>query len=121
MTIESRIGIIGGNGWIGSALAKAAFGSGLVGPGQLILSGRSEPASVEPSGAQWTRDNAELAEKTDVVVLSVRPEHFSDVRINAAGKLVVSVMAGVAVQRISARTDARAVVRAIPNAAAAIG
>lgn len=121
MTIEARIGIIGGNGWLGNAIAQAAVASGAIRAERLTLSGRSElSAAAQIPGARWTRDNAELVENSDVVVLSVRPEQFSGVSINAGGKLVISVMAGVTAQTIAERTGATEIVRSIPNAAAAI-
>ncbi len=121
MTIDARIGIIGGNGWLGNAIAQAAVASGVLGAGQLILSGRSDNrGTADVPGARWTKDNGELVERCDVIVLSVRPEQFSGVRIDARGKLVVSVMAGVPARTIAERTGATEVVRSIPNAAAAI-
>lgn len=120
-TIDARIGIIGGNGWLGGAVARAALASGAVDPSRLTLSGRSEDrgAATMP-GVGWTRDNGELVERSDVVVLSVRPDQLPGVRIDARGKLVVSVMAGVPASAIAERTGAAEVVRSIPNAAAAI-
>jgi pyrroline-5-carboxylate reductase len=85
------------------------------------LSGRSDNrGAVEIPGASWTKHNGELVDRSDVVVLSVRPDQFPGVRIAARGKLVVSVMAGVPAHAIAERTGADEVVRAIPNAAAAI-
>lgn len=121
MTIEARIGIIGGNGWLGNAMAQSAVATGCVDPARLTLSGRSDNrGAVVIPGAHWTKDNEELVQRSDVVVLSVRPDQFPGVTIAAAGKLVISVMAGVPARVIAKRTGASAVVRAIPNAAAAI-
>ena len=121
MTIEARIGIIGGNGWLGNAIAQAAIATGSVDPARLTLSGRSDNrGAAELPGAHWTKDNAELVDRSDVVVLSVRPDQFPGVHIAAHGKLVISVMAGVPARAIAERTGADEVVRAIPNAAAAI-
>src|SRR5699024_3470103 len=107
MTIDARIGIIGGNGWLGSAIAKAAVASGTVAPDRLTLSGRSDKrGAADTPGAHWTRDNRELVDNSDVVVLSVRPEQFPGVDIDASGKLVVSVMAGVSAQVIAEQTRA---------------
>ena len=122
MAIAIRIGIIGGNGWLGNAIAAAAVGSGAIDPGFLTLSGRSDSrGSVAIPGAHWTKDNAELVRRSDVVVLSVRPDQFPAVAIEAADKLVISVMAAVPAKTIAERTGARRIVRAIPNAAARIG
>ena len=121
MAIDVRLGIIGGNGWLGNAIAQAAVASGLLEADRLVLSGRSGLApEAEIPGAGFTTDNASLAARSDVIVLSVRPEQFPDVHIDARGKLVVSVMAGVTARTIAERTGATRIVRAIPNAAAAI-
>jgi pyrroline-5-carboxylate reductase len=120
MTIESRIGIIGGNGWLGGAIAEAAVASGTVDPARLMLSGRSDKRSVTIPGVRWTTDNRELVQASDVVVLSVRPDQFPGVDIDAGGKLVISVMAAVPARAIAERTGADEVVRAMPNAAAGI-
>lgn len=119
--MEARLGIIGGNGWLGNAMARAAVAAGAVDPARLTLSGRSDNRGpVEIPGACWTNDNRELVGRSDLVVLSVRPDQFHGVRVDARGKLVVSVMAGVPARAIAERTGAEEVVRSIPNAAAAI-
>ena len=121
MTLEARIGIVGGNGWLGNAIARAAVAAGAIDPARLTLSSRSDRRDAAAiTGARWTKDNGELVDRSDVVVLSVRPDQFREVRIAARGKLVVSVMAGIPAHVIAEHTGADAVVRAIPNAAAAI-
>jgi pyrroline-5-carboxylate reductase len=122
MAIAERIGIIGGNGWLGNAIASAAVTSGTIDPARLTLSGRSDkPGATAIPGAYLTKDNAELVDRSDVVILSVRPDQFSAVAIDASGKLVISAMAAVPAKTIAERTGASRVVRAIPNAAARIG
>lgn len=121
MTIDMRIGFIGGNGWLGNAIASAAVASGAIAGDRLILSGRSDKRGALPvPGAHLTRDNAELVLAADVVVLCVPPQDFHALDIDASAKLVISVMAGVTAREITARSGAREVVRAIPNAAASI-
>jgi len=115
-----RIGIIGGNGWIGGAVARAVVGTGLVPAESLALSCRSAPPGWLPE-AQWTHDNQALADRSDVVILSVRPQDWPAIAVTAPGKLVVSVMAGVTHADISARLGTDRVVRALPNAAAEVG
>lgn len=118
MRITQHIGIIGGNGWLGNAMALAAVERGLVASAQLTLSSRSGTRGANAiAGAHWTRDNVELAARSDIIVLSVRPQQFAEVQIEAPEKLVVSVMAGVPAAAIAARTGASRVVRAMPNAA----
>jgi pyrroline-5-carboxylate reductase len=115
-----RVGIIGGAGWLGTAIAKALVVSGTVAPGQLTCSYRSrKPES--PMACAWTPDNRRLVEQSDVVVLSVRPGDWNGVDIDAGDRLVISVMAGVTVEDIAKRTGSPRVARALPNAAAEIG
>lgn len=121
MLSDVRLGILGGNGWLGNAIAQALVASGTLPAERLIRSGRSGlRAEAEIAGARFTSDNDELVGQSDIVVLSVRPEQFADVKIDARGKLVVSVMAGVTAKAIAGATGATEVVRSIPNAAAAI-
>lgn len=114
-----RIGIVGGNGWIGGALARALVAAGYP-AAQLTLSCRSAAPDWLP-GATWTHDNQALADASDVVVLSVRPQDWPAIDVRAAGKLVVSVMAGIPLAAIAAGAGADRVVRALPNAAADVG
>ena len=115
-----RVGIIGGNGWIGGAIARALISSGLLPPGDLTLSCRSTPPDWLP-GARWTHDNQALADRSDVVIVSVRPQDWPAIAATAPGKLVISVMAGVTLADIAARLGTDRVVRALPNAAAEVG
>lgn len=122
MAISERLGVIGGNGWLGSAIVRSAVTAGVVDPARLTLSSRSgTQGSLAGLPAHWTRDNAELADRSDVVILSVRPEQFGDIAIDLGGKLAISVMAGVSCAAIAAQTKADRIVRTLPNAAAAIG
>lgn len=121
MRVDQKVGIIGGNGWLGSAMAQAALSAGVLSPGNLTISSRSGPGdALKNSGAYWTSDNEELARRSALVVLSVRPGQFGQIAANLSGKLVVSVMAGVSCNEIAAQTHASRIVRAMPNAAAAI-
>jgi pyrroline-5-carboxylate reductase len=118
MSLTTRIGIIGGNGWLGNAIADAAVATGLIEPSLLTLSSRSDnrgPAEI--AGAYWTKDNAELANRSDVIVLSVRPEQFPAIQVDAPGKLIISVMAAVPAQRITRQTNSDRVIRSMPNGA----
>ena len=115
-----RIGIIGGNGWIGGAIARAAVGAGLRPPGALSLSCRGAFPSWL-TDAHWTHDNQELADRSNLVVLSVRPGDWPAIEVAARGKLVISVMAGITLADIAARLGTERVIRALPNAAAEVG
>ena len=121
MPIQARVGIIGGNGWLGNAIASSAISAGSIDPASLSLSSRSNSRGADAlAGAYWTHDNADLARQSDVIVLSVRPDQFAAVDIDARGKLVMSVMAGVPIRTLATRTGADRIIRAMPNAAASL-
>jgi pyrroline-5-carboxylate reductase len=120
MGSKLRLGIVGGNGWLGTAIAQAVIDSGWIEPSGLVLSSRSDKRSAELPGVNWTKDNQDLVDRSDVIVLSVRPDQFDAVTIRAHRKLVISVMAGITADVIQSRTQADEVVRSIPNAAASI-
>lgn len=114
-----KIGIIGGAGWLGGALAKGLVAAHATTPDRLRLSyRRSAPAFLQD--AHWTRDNQDLADGADVVIVSVRPSDWPAVEVRIKGKLVISVMAGVAVDDLMRRLGADRVVRSLPNAAAEV-
>lgn len=114
-----RLGIIGGGGWLGGAIARAVIAKGVVAPADLTLSYRTAP----PEGfacAHLTRDAQELADRSDVVILSVRPQDWPAVKLDARGKLVISVMAGIGMEALLQRHATDRIVRALPNAAAEV-
>ena len=122
MALTQRIGVIGGNGWLGGALIRAAVSTGLVDPERLTISSRSKnKGSAADINTRWTHDNTELVEQSDVVILSVRPIQFRSVKVDLREKLVLSVMAGVSCKTIADQTNATTIVRSMPNAAAVIG
>ena len=114
---NERIGIIGGTGWLGGALARALLETGFTPADQLIVSNRSGRHPLADTGAQVMADNQALVDASDVVILSVRPEQFKALNIQASGKRVISLMAGVTSRAIRSATGACVVVRAMPNAA----
>lgn len=123
MSTSPTVGIVGGAGWLGMAIASQALGAGVITERRLTISSRSPRAEKlgQWPAVNWTSDNAALVRQSDVVVLSVRPHQFFDLSIQADGKLVISVMAGVSLETLQTRLGTTRVVRAMPNAAAEIG
>ncbi|MFT4001562.1 MAG: pyrroline-5-carboxylate reductase dimerization domain-containing protein [Rhizobium sp.] len=117
MSCSLRIGMVGGAGWLGGAIAASILDAHIIAPENLSLSYRREPSGRFPASF-WTTDNQELADRSDVIILSVRPQDWPAVPIDASGKLIISVMAGIRVAALSARHKTGRVVRALPNAAA---
>ncbi len=117
------VGIVGGGGWLGGAIAEQGLSAGVLSASSLIVSARSARGDRLARWPQvtWTPDNAELARRSDVVILSVRPQQFGALFLDLEGKLVISVMAGVSMATLRRRLNAGRVVRTMPNAAAEIG
>jgi pyrroline-5-carboxylate reductase len=116
-----RLGIIGATGWLGSALGRRMLDAGFLPPLDLVLLNRSGPRPDYHgrTGLAWASDAADLVARVDVVILSVRPEDYAGLALQAPGRLVVSLMAGVPLSAL-AQTGGR-IVRALPNAAAEQG
>lgn len=115
-----RVGIIGGAGWLGHAIAKALIGSSTVSAERLICSFRSsKPESAVD--CNWMQDNRQSVANSNVVILSVRPDDRNAIDVAAGATLVISVMAGVSVDDIKRRPGSSHVARALPNLAAEIG
>ncbi|MCB1492648.1 MAG: NAD(P)-binding domain-containing protein [Rhodobiaceae bacterium] len=116
------IGIVGGNGMLGSAIASALLKQGAVPPDRLWISSRSGtvPDAIADAGVRTTRSNQDLADACDLVLLSVPPAQCDGMTVDAADRLVVSVMAGVSIERLKGLTGARRVVRAMSSPAAAL-
>jgi pyrroline-5-carboxylate reductase len=118
-----RVGIVGGGGWLGGAIAEQGLAAGVLTSSAVIVSGRS------PRGERfarwpdlvWTSDNADLAQRSEIVILSVRPEDFGGLGLDLQGKLVISVMAGVSMATLHRKVNSDRIVRSMPNAAAEIG
>ena len=114
------IGIIGGTGWVGGAVATAMLNTGFIDAGRLLLSNRSGNHPLADAGAALLASNQELVDASDTIIISVRPEQFGALNIQAPGKLVISLMAGVTADTVRTATGAATVVRAMVNAAAQI-
>lgn len=106
----------------------------------LIRQGVASPEALTAAGPRLERleelqahyaiaintNNAEAAHQADVVVLSVKPQRLDKVLINLKGllqptALVLSIIAGASIDKISEGLQHRVVVRAMPNTPAQIG
>ncbi len=123
MATPHSIGIVGGSGELGGAIARALLRDQYVTPEQLWISNRSGNTSgfEEWLGTRFTTCNQELVDACQIVLLSVPPHLASTVGIDAENRLVISVMAGVSIEQIEQQTRAQRVVRAMSSPAAEIG
>ena len=114
-----KLGIIGGTGWLGGAIAKRLLGTGHVAQGDLWLSNRSgkrEGFEAWPD-VMITDDSAALITACDVVVLAVRPEQLAALGVDASTRLVISVMASTSMARLAELTGASRIIRTMPSPA----
>ncbi|MFV0301251.1 MAG: pyrroline-5-carboxylate reductase family protein [Paracoccus sp. (in: a-proteobacteria)] len=123
MQADFTIGIIGGSGMLGRAIARALLLRGGWPQSRLWIANRSgsREGFEDFPGVTVTADNQALADACDLVVLSVPPALAGDLGIHAPERLVLSVMAGVSATRIAGLTGAARVVRAMSSPAAELG
>jgi pyrroline-5-carboxylate reductase len=123
VSVQDRVGIIGGAGQLGGAIARALLSSGTVAPGNLWISSRSGGAGAlsDWPGLMVTIDNRQLAECCETLILSVPPASAGQLGVDAKDRLVISVMAGVTLVRLQEITGSARVVRAMSSPAAAFG
>jgi pyrroline-5-carboxylate reductase len=120
-----------GAGRMATALARGLIRSKTVASGAIAASDPSEAArgsfAAEVPGAAVGDDNVAVARSADVVLLAVKPQHMNDAldEIRGAlppGALVVSIAAGVTLERLAARLPAgQRIVRVMPNTPCLIG
>ena len=118
---DLKLGLIGGAGMLGTALLRAILTSRILPDHQIWVSSRSGQLQgfEAQTGLTVTADNAELVAACDVVLLCVPPAALADIKVALADKLVISVMAGVTVARITQTTGAERIIRAMSSPAAA--
>lgn len=126
--LEQQIGFVGA-GQMARALARGFVEAGLVVASRLIAFD-PVPAAAEEfaslvTGCRLAKDNAALAAASDIVILAVKPQHMKPVleelRPAAAGKLFVSIAAGISLGRLAAGLGTQRLVRVMPNTPCLVG
>ncbi len=122
-------GIIGcGN--MGSAILEGILGKGLYTKDDIIVSNVDDDLLLSLGnkyGVATTKDNTEVAEKSDVLLLSLKPNRFDDVIPGIADlvdddTLVISIAAGMTMKKIiDLFGKAVHLVRTMPNTPALVG
>jgi pyrroline-5-carboxylate reductase len=118
-----------GPGVMAEAMIAVLIRENLAKPDMLIASGpraeRTEDLAARYS-ITGTTDNAVAASEGDVVVLSVKPQRLDAVLDGLRGSikeeaLIISIVAGAPIAKISGILGHQAVIRAMPNTPAQIG
>ena len=115
------IGVIGA-GKLGSAIAARLAASG-----EKVVAfdrNKGKTAGLSAAGVEAAASAADAVRKSGVVLLCVKPRDFdsllSELDGKCAGKLVISVAAGIPIAHIEAKLPGARVVRCLPNMALAI-
>jgi pyrroline-5-carboxylate reductase len=128
MFTDKIVSFIGG-GIMGEAMIRGLIKQQIVTPEHIYvadpLAQRLDELS-ERYGVHATGNNHEAAEAGQVVVLSIKPQNLVDVLPSIRGHLrrqdlLLSIMAGTPINRLSDGSAHAAVVRAMPNTPAQIG
>lgn len=117
-----KIGILGGTGWLGRALGRNLLARGLA-PRDLLVANRRGPTADYDDwpGVVWARTLDDLVSQCEVVVLSVRPEDYRLPAQQGFRGLVLSFMAGIALDRLRGDWPSARIARAMPGGGATEG
>ena len=129
MSDSPRVGFVG-TGRMATALAGGLVSSGFC-PAASIVGSDVVPAAAEAfaesTGGAVVESNAEVAERSDVIVLAVKPQQMSEVLAGLApavgpDHLVVSIAAGITLQALSEGLgESTRLVRVMPNTPCLVG
>lgn len=122
----STLGFIGA-GHMASAILNGVLTKGLMPAEQVYLSNRhlEKTEGFRLRGVHTTTDNRMVAERSELLVLAVKPQMFDDVLPDlaglVAGKCVVSIAAGISAAYLQKALPGAYIVRAMPNTPLMVG
>jgi pyrroline-5-carboxylate reductase len=127
MERERKLGVIGlGN--MGTALVSGALRSGVLSPREIIGYDR-EHGKCEIAASRYSIEQAasaaEVLATADAVLIAVKPQNFDELVAQVPAKsfdgLVISICAGIGLERLRASFPRARVVRVMPNTPALVG
>jgi pyrroline-5-carboxylate reductase len=126
--LDTPVGFIGA-GQMARALARGFVEAGLLQAKQLTAHDPLPAAANEFSslvaGARLAKNTAEVAAASQIIFLAVKPQHMTaameELKPVSAGKLFVSIAAGVSLARLAAGLGTKRVVRVMPNTPCLVG
>ncbi len=118
-----------GVGNMAGAIIEGMLKSGICDCAHLVLSDKfpDKCRTYEQRGARVTTSVAEAAEWADCVILSVKPQNFSEILPALAtssgieNKLIITIAAGISSETVKAALGGAPVVRVLPNTPMLIG
>jgi len=125
--LKKKIAFIG-PGVMAEAMIAGLLRQKLAKPENITAAGPREERGLELQkkyGIRTTMDNASVVSHADVVVLSVKPQRLTEVMKGLKGirsdALVLSIIAGANIKKISTGLKHKAIVRSMPNTPGQIG
>jgi pyrroline-5-carboxylate reductase len=123
-----KIGFLGA-GRMATALTQGFIRSQIATPSEILASDITEAARARfqaETGAAATASNEEVTRHADVVFLAVKPGHvpkaLAPLHVPLAGKLLISIAAGITLSQLESWTDRRTrIIRTMPNTPALVG
>ena len=119
-----------GCGTMGEAIVAGLLRAGWLAPDKVIVTARRSSVAEKlraKLGVAATTDNLAACQAAEVVVVCLKPQRYADVldhasmRAALAGKLVISIAAGVTLEKLSGWLPDTALIRAMPNTPSLIG
>ena len=125
--LKKKIAFIG-SGAMAEAMIAGLIRQKLARPEELCASGPRPERGDELKrkyGVRPFTDNSVAVHQADVVVLSIKPQRLSEVmkgiKSVGADALVISIVAGASIKKLSAGLKHKAIVRSMPNTPGQIG
>ena len=125
--LKNKIAFIG-PGVMAEAMIAGLLNKKLANPEDITVAGPRDERGEQlhnKYGIRTTTDNGTAASHADVVVLSVKPQRLSEVMKGLKGirseALVLSIIAGANIKKISSGLKHKSVVRSMPNTPGQIG
>lgn len=123
-----KIGFIGA-GNMAEAIIKGVIAAGIFDASDIIVSDVSQERLIymnDVYGVMICKDNDELVNTVDTVILAVKPQSMETVFYTIgtgypAGTLLISIAAGITVNRITSALGDIPVIRVMPNTPALVG
>jgi pyrroline-5-carboxylate reductase len=109
---------------MGEAIVGGVLRAGVLGPASVCVTARRSVVAERLAGelgVHATTDNLTACREAEVVLISLKPQRYADVLDHAAmrealaGKLVISIAAGVTLERLADFLPRTALIRAMPN------
>jgi len=126
---DQKLGIIG-CGTIGEAILGGLLRAGSVRVEQVVVTSRDEAQAEllrERHGVRVSRDNVKVCTEVQVVLVSLKPQRMREVldddllRLALKGKLLISIAAGIRIEKLRAWLPETAIIRGMPNTPCLVG